>query len=135
MEKHDPGYEEVRVRGVDLAPRVGDLLRQNNVRRLMIRNDHESTLLEIPVSQATVETGLPSVMAAVSAMGATLPGFRVVILRTEQTRRTTMPAATSQLGATEDQMNTRQMVAQRIDNRGTRVEDLAGTGEHDAPGG
>jgi len=32
-------------------------------------------------------------------------------------------------------MNTRQMVAQRIDNRGTRVEDLAGTGEHDAPGG
>ena len=135
MEKHDPGYEEVRVRGVDLAPRVGDLLRQNNVRRLIIRNDHESTLLEIPVSTATAETDLPSVLAAVGALGTMLPGFRVAILRTDQARHTPAPAARSSMGATEDQMNTRQMVAQRIDNRGTRVEDLAGTGEHDAPGG
>jgi uncharacterized protein (DUF302 family) len=39
------------------------------------------------------------------------------------------------LGATEDQVNMQGTVPQRIDNRGTKVEDLAGTGRHDAPGG
>jgi hypothetical protein len=39
------------------------------------------------------------------------------------------------LGATEDQMNARGAIPQRIDCRGTKVEDLGGTGEHDAQGG
>lgn len=39
------------------------------------------------------------------------------------------------LGATEEQMSTRGPIPQRIDCRGTKVEDLGGTGEHDAKGG
>lgn len=39
------------------------------------------------------------------------------------------------LGATEGQMNVRGALPQRMDCRGTHVEDLAGTGHHDAPGG
>lgn len=39
------------------------------------------------------------------------------------------------LGATEDQMNVRGSIPQRIDCHGTKVEDMAGTGEHDAQGG
>lgn len=38
-------------------------------------------------------------------------------------------------GATEGQMNTRQQIPQRIDQIGTKVEDLVGTGKIDAPGG
>ena len=41
----------------------------------------------------------------------------------------------SSLGATEDQMNTRTVVPQRIDRWGSKVEDLAGTGKHDSAGG
>jgi len=37
--------------------------------------------------------------------------------------------------ATEDQVNMRAALAQRIDCHGTKVEDLAGTGVHDAQGG
>jgi uncharacterized protein (DUF302 family) len=39
------------------------------------------------------------------------------------------------LGATETQVNVRGSLPQRIDCRGTKVEDLAGTGKHDAAGG
>jgi uncharacterized protein (DUF302 family) len=39
------------------------------------------------------------------------------------------------LGATEDQVNLRGSVPQRIDCHGTKVEELAGTGHHDAQGG
>ncbi|HXM41928.1 MAG TPA: DUF302 domain-containing protein [Bryobacteraceae bacterium] len=42
---------------------------------------------------------------------------------------------TSRWGATEDQVNMQATVAQRIDYRGTKIEDEAGTGTHDSPGG
>jgi len=41
----------------------------------------------------------------------------------------------SGIGATEDQMDARGTIPQRIDRIGTKVEDLAGTGQHDSPGG
>ena len=41
----------------------------------------------------------------------------------------------SGIGATENQMDSRDTIPQRIDRKGTKVEDLAGTGQHDSPGG
>jgi hypothetical protein len=41
----------------------------------------------------------------------------------------------SGIGATEDQMDSRDTIPQRIDRKGTKIEDLAGTGQHDSPGG
>ena len=41
----------------------------------------------------------------------------------------------SGIGATEDQIDMRDTVPQRIDSRGTKVEDEAGTGVHDSSGG
>ncbi|MBZ5620954.1 MAG: hypothetical protein LAQ69_19835 [Acidobacteriia bacterium] len=41
----------------------------------------------------------------------------------------------SGIGATEDQMSTRGAIPQRIDKKGTKIEDMAGTGEHDGSGG
>ena len=41
----------------------------------------------------------------------------------------------SDIGATEKQMNAQGTVPQRVDSHGTKVEDLAGTGEQDSPGG
>lgn len=43
--------------------------------------------------------------------------------------------AESALGATEDQMNMRGTVPQRIDRLGSKVEEIAGTGQQDSPGG
>lgn len=43
--------------------------------------------------------------------------------------------ADAQLGAHEEQMSMRAPIPPRIDRRGTKVEELAGTGKIDAPGG
>ncbi len=42
---------------------------------------------------------------------------------------------TGGLGATEEQVNLRGSIPQRIDCKGTKVEELGGTGEHDSQGG
>jgi hypothetical protein len=45
------------------------------------------------------------------------------------------PKKDSGIGATEDEVDMRDTVPQRIDKKGTKVEDIAGTGEHDSSGG
>ena len=47
-----------------------------------------------------------------------------------------MPARKlSGIGATEDQVDMRDTIPQRNDRFGTKIEDLAGTGDGDSPGG
>lgn len=46
-----------------------------------------------------------------------------------------VPGERAGVGATEDQVNVRGSIPQRIDCRGTKVEEIAGTGRHDSPGG
>ena len=41
----------------------------------------------------------------------------------------------SGIGATEDQMDMKGTIPQHSDRKGTKIEDLAGTGEHDSQGG
>jgi hypothetical protein len=41
----------------------------------------------------------------------------------------------SGIGAREGEVDMKDTIAQRIDDKGTKVEDLAGTGEGDSPGG
>jgi hypothetical protein len=41
----------------------------------------------------------------------------------------------SGIGATEDQVDLKDTVPQRIDRHGNKVEDMAGTGQHDSAGG
>ncbi|HZT28888.1 MAG TPA: hypothetical protein VFA33_03325 [Bryobacteraceae bacterium] len=40
-----------------------------------------------------------------------------------------------ELGATEDQVNMRATLPQRVDSHGSKIEEMAGTGEVDAQGG
>jgi hypothetical protein len=39
------------------------------------------------------------------------------------------------IGATEEQVDMKDTVPQRIDKQGHKLEDIAGTGEHDSQGG
>jgi hypothetical protein len=39
------------------------------------------------------------------------------------------------VGATEDQVNMTGVVPERVDKHGSKIEDVAGTGEHDSLGG
>jgi hypothetical protein len=41
----------------------------------------------------------------------------------------------SGIGATEDQMDMKGTIPQHSDRKGTKIEDLAGNGEHDSKGG
>jgi len=130
-------FEEVKVQAQDLVDKVKELIHQGNVRRVIIKDDHGATFMEVPLTVATLGVIAAPVLAAVGAIAATLSHFTVVVERTDRSTAGPAPAAapTTTGPPTEEQVSMKDTVGQRIDSHGTKVEDLGGIGQHDAKGG
>ena len=133
-------FEEIKVQANDLVEKVKQLIHEGNVRRIIIKDNNGATFMEIPLSVATLGVIAAPILAAVGAIAAAISDFQVVVERVKPaTAAATHGAAPgaqgSSMGATDDQVNMTNTVGQRIDRKGTKLEDLAGTGEHDSPGG
>ena len=79
--------EEVQVLGRDLVDKVKSLVHEGNVRRIIVRDEHGNTFVEIPVTVAAVGAVLAPVLAAVGAISALVAKFTVVIVRAEDKPR------------------------------------------------
>jgi hypothetical protein len=75
--------EEVQVLGRDLVDKVKSLIHEGNVRRIIVRDEHGNTFVEIPVTVAAVGAVLAPVLAALGAISALVAKFTVVIVRAE----------------------------------------------------
>jgi Domain of unknown function (DUF4342) len=82
MALHD-FVEEVQVLGRDLVDKVKSLVHEGNVRRIIVRDEHGNTFVEIPVTVAAVGAVLSPVLAALGAISALVAKFTIVIVRTE----------------------------------------------------
>ncbi len=76
--------EEVQVLGRDLVEKVKSLIHEGNVRRIIIRDVHGHTFMEIPVTVAAVSAVLAPVLAALGAISALVAKFTVVVVRTDE---------------------------------------------------
>src|SRR5204862_4578622 len=91
-------YEEIKVQAQDLVGKVRDLIHEGNVRRVIIKDDHGATFMEIPLSIATLGVIAAPVLAAVGAIAGALSDFTVVVERAD--RATAAPAAAGQFRST-----------------------------------
>jgi hypothetical protein len=73
--------EEFKVQGEDVLKKVKELIREGNIRRIIIKNDHGETLVELPLTVALVGTALVPVLAAVGALTALLTNCTLVVER------------------------------------------------------
>ena len=76
--------EEVHVLGKDLVERVQALIHEGNVRRIIIRDEHGHTFMEIPVTVAAVGAVLAPLLAALGAISALVAKFTVVVVRSDE---------------------------------------------------
>ncbi len=65
----------------ELADKIGDLIHEGNVRRIIIKDLRGHTFLEIPLTVATVGVILAPVLAAVAAVATVVSQFEVVVER------------------------------------------------------
>jgi hypothetical protein len=75
--------EEVQVLGRDLVDKVRDLIHEGNVQRIVVKDEHGNTFLEIPVTVAAIGVILAPLLAAIGAISALVAKFTVVVVRSE----------------------------------------------------
>ncbi len=138
MEKFERFFEQFRVHASELGDKIRELIHEGNVRRIIIKDEQGHTFMEIPLTVATVGAVVAPILAAVGAIATLVARFDIVVERTapaDAPPEGRAAATDASVGATESTMDMRDTVAQRVDKKGTKLEDLAGTGEHDSKGG
>ena len=102
--------EEFRVSGEAVVAKVKELVREGNVRRIIIKNDDGRVLLEIPLTIGVIGTVLLPVWAALGAMAALVANLTLAVERVEPRepataatpQTTTAPAAPPAPAPTEE---------------------------------
>ena len=75
--------EELKVFGRELVERVSQLIHEGNVRRIIVKDSHGLTFIEIPVAIAAVGVIAAPVLAALGALAALVANFTLVVERVE----------------------------------------------------
>ena len=68
-DKQHIDWEEIHIRGEQLAERVKDLIHEGNVRRIIVKHEGQ-TVVELPVTVGVVGAVLAPMLAAAGAIGA-----------------------------------------------------------------
>jgi Domain of unknown function (DUF4342) len=76
-------FEEVHFVGRDLVDKVQDLIHEGNVQRIVVKDEHGNTFVEIPITVAAVGAILAPLLAAIGAISALVAKFTIVVVRSE----------------------------------------------------
>ncbi|HNW31171.1 MAG TPA: DUF4342 domain-containing protein [Caldisericia bacterium] len=76
--------EEFQISGEKVIEKIKELVHEGNIRRIIIKNDHGSTLIEIPLTLGVVGAVLLPVWAAIGAIAALVAKMTIVVERVEE---------------------------------------------------
>jgi len=80
--------EQIQVMGSDLVAHVTRLIKEGNVRRIVIRDEHGHTFMEIPVTIAAVGVIAAPLAAALGTLAAMVAKFTIIIERNSEETHT-----------------------------------------------
>jgi hypothetical protein len=81
MGQFEQVFEKFKVAGKDLGDKIRELIHEGNVRRIIIKDEHGHTFLEIPLTVATIGVVAAPVLAAVGAIATLVSKCEVVVER------------------------------------------------------
>jgi hypothetical protein len=81
--KDKSAKEEFKVAGGEIIEKIKELIHQGNIRKIIIKNEEEKTLIEIPLTLGIVGAALAPVLAAVGAIAALVTKMTIVVEKTE----------------------------------------------------
>lgn len=79
-----PNHEEFRVSGEELLGKVKELIKAGTARRLIIKNEQDETILEIPLAVGAVGALIAPMLAAVGAVAALVTKCSIVVVKKEE---------------------------------------------------
>lgn len=79
--KQTAGAEQFKVYGHEILNKVKELIKEGNVRRIIIKNEKGKTMMEIPVTFMVVGAFFAPVLAAIGALAALLSKATIEVER------------------------------------------------------
>ena len=77
MEKSNK--EEFVVDGKDVVRKVKEIIKEGNARRIVIKNEDDKILMEIPLTWVAVGAVVAPILAAVGALAALLTKCKIIV--------------------------------------------------------
>ncbi len=77
-------YEEFKVSGEDLTAKVKQLIADGNVRRIIIKDKNNKTIIEVPLTIGLVGIVIAPILAAVGAVAALVSECTILVERTDR---------------------------------------------------
>lgn len=75
---------EFKVKGQELLNKIEELIKEGNVRRIIIKDAEGKTFIEIPLTFGVIGVLAAPVVAAIGALAGIVANFTVEIIRTEE---------------------------------------------------
>jgi len=76
--------QEFKINGEELIAKIKELIKQGNIRRIIIKNEKGVSLIEIPLTLGVVGAVLLPVWAALGTIAAMVTNCTVVVERVEE---------------------------------------------------
>jgi len=76
---------EFKVKGKELLKKIEELIREGNVRRIIIKDSDGKIFIEIPLSVGVIGIIAAPIVAAVGALAGVVANFTVEVIKTEDT--------------------------------------------------
>lgn len=73
--------EEFKVNGEEVLSKIKELINEGNITRILLKNEHDEVIMEIPLTFALVGVLLAPIFAAVGAAAALLTKCTIVVER------------------------------------------------------
>lgn len=83
-EQKETPKEEFKVKGDDLLAKVKSLIRESNVRRIIIKDKENKTLVELPVTVGVVGAVFAPALAAIGAIAALVTECTIQVVRSSE---------------------------------------------------
>jgi hypothetical protein len=84
--------EEMKVSGAHVKQKIKDLLREGNVRRIIVRNPHGRQLIDMPLTAGVVGAAMLPLWAALGAVAALATDYTIAVERDPGSSVTKPPA-------------------------------------------
>ena len=84
MTEEEVRTEEYQVSGESLVAKIKELVREGNIRRIIIKDEEGKTLIEVPLTLGVVGAVLLPVWAAIGAIAALVADCTIVVEKEEE---------------------------------------------------
>lgn len=80
-EENKEWQESFKVNGEELLKKVKEIIKEGNVRRLIIKDNKQKTILEFPLTVGVVVTVIAPILAGIGAIAALVTECTITVVR------------------------------------------------------